>query len=54
MIEEVGECISIIKKKGDDAIMNDEAVRKAFVEEMGDVLSSKRTDSLIQECMNLP
>lgn len=22
--------------------------------EMGDVLSSKRTDSLIQECMNLP
>ena len=38
MIEEVGECISIIKKKGDDAIMNDETVRKAFVEEMSDVL----------------
>lgn len=38
MIEEVGECISIVKKKGDRAIMDDPAVRSAFVEEMSDVL----------------
>lgn len=37
MMEEVGECIAIIKKKGDDAIMNDPEVRKHFVEEMVDI-----------------
>lgn len=38
MIEEVGECIAIIKKKGADAIQTDEAVREHFCEEMSDVL----------------
>jgi NTP pyrophosphatase (non-canonical NTP hydrolase) len=38
MIEEVGEVISIIKKKGEKDIMNDVAVRERFVEELGDVL----------------
>lgn len=38
MIEEIGEVISIIKKKGDNAIMTKDEVRKAFIEEMGDVL----------------
>lgn len=38
MIEEMGEVISIIKKKGDNAIMTNDEVRKAFVEEMSDVL----------------
>lgn len=38
MIEEMGEAISIIKKKGDDEIMNNLEVRSAFVEEMSDVL----------------
>ncbi len=38
MIEEIGESIAIIKKKGDAAIIEDESVRKAFCEEMSDVL----------------
>ena len=38
MIEEMGEVISIIKKKGDNEIMTDKEVRKAFVEEMSDIL----------------
>lgn len=38
MVEEMGECISIIKKKKIDAIMNDEHIRKRMVEELGDVL----------------
>lgn len=38
MIEEIGEVISIIKKKGDNAIMNNQEVRNAFIEEMSDVL----------------
>ena len=37
MIEEMGECISIIKKKGIDAIMEDENIRARFVEEITDV-----------------
>lgn len=37
MIEEIGECISIIKKKGIDAIMEDKDVRARFVEEITDV-----------------
>lgn len=38
MIEEVGEVIAILKKKGHTAIMEDEAVRRAFLSEMADVL----------------
>ncbi len=38
MIEELGEAIAVIKKKGDKAIMENEDVRCAFVEEMSDVL----------------
>ncbi len=37
MIEEMGECISIIKKKGIDAIMEDSEVRGRFLEEITDV-----------------
>ena len=38
MMEEVGEVISILKKKGCDGIMSDPAVRSRFLEEMADVL----------------
>ena len=38
MIEEVGETISILKKKGHDAVMQDPVVRQAFLEEMADIL----------------
>ena len=38
MVEEIGECIAIIKKKGDRAIAENSAVREAFCEEMCDVL----------------
>ena len=38
MVEEMGEAIAIIKKKGDKAIMDDKKVRAAFCEEMADVL----------------
>ncbi len=38
MIEEIGEMISIIKKKGERAIVEDSQVRTAFVEEMADVM----------------
>ena len=38
MMEEVGEVISIIKKRGEDAIMNDERVRGKLVEEMVDIM----------------
>lgn len=38
MIEEMGECIAIIKKKGIDEIMNEKNVRNHFTEEMSDVL----------------
>ncbi len=37
MVEEIGECISIIKKKGIDAIMENENVRNRFLEELSDV-----------------
>ena len=37
MVEEIGECISIIKKKGINAIMEDKEVRGRFLEEMTDV-----------------
>ena len=38
MVEELGECISIMKKKKVDSVMNDEHVRTRFIEELGDVL----------------
>ena len=38
MYEEMGEVVAIIKKRGGDAIMNDQTVRGAFVEELSDVL----------------
>lgn len=38
MIEEVGEAIAILKKKGHAAVMEDPAVREAFLSEMADVL----------------
>ena len=38
MIEEVGECIAILKKKGSSSVMDDPAVRDAFLNEMADVL----------------
>lgn len=38
MMEEVGECISILKKKGDQAVFELPEVRAHFVEEMSDVL----------------
>lgn len=37
MVEEMGECISIIKKKGITAIMEDKEVRDRFLEEITDV-----------------
>lgn len=38
MIEEIGEAISIIKKKGEHEIMDNELVRKHFIEELADVM----------------
>jgi NTP pyrophosphatase (non-canonical NTP hydrolase) len=38
MFEEMGEIVAIIKKRGYNAIMNDETVRTAFVEELSDAL----------------
>ena len=38
MVEEIGEVISIVKKKGENKIMNDSKIRERFVEEMCDVL----------------
>jgi NTP pyrophosphatase (non-canonical NTP hydrolase) len=38
MIEEIGETIAIIKKKGEEKIMDDSEVRARFIEELGDVL----------------
>ena len=38
MMIEAGEMADIIKKKGDDRIMNDEQIRRDFVEETCDVL----------------
>jgi len=38
MFEEMGEIVAIIKKRGDNAIMADEMVRSAFVEELSDTL----------------
>ncbi len=38
MIEEIGEAIAILKKKGSRAVMSDPGVRAAFLQEMSDVL----------------
>lgn len=38
MIEEMGETISIIKKKGDGEIMINPQIRERFIEEMSDIL----------------
>lgn len=38
MIEEVGECIAILKKKGDAAVVESPAVRARFLEEAADVM----------------
>ena len=38
MMEEVGEVIAIVKKKGGQQILSDGEVRQAFLEEMADVL----------------
>lgn len=38
MIEEIGEVIAIIKKKGDGAIMENSIVRQSFLEELSDVI----------------
>lgn len=37
-VEEIGEVIAILKKKGERAVMDDPTVRAAFLEEMADVL----------------
>lgn len=47
MIEEIGECVAILKKKGDSAVMEDPAVRVHFTEEMSDVLMYF-TDALLR------
>lgn len=38
MMEEMGEVIAIIKKRGEEAVMEDGRVRAAFVEELSDIL----------------
>ena len=38
MYEEMGEMVAIIKKRGKNAIMSDEIVRSAFIEELSDTL----------------
>lgn len=38
IVEELGEVISIVKKKGGTAIVDDPSVREVFLEEMSDVL----------------
>ena len=47
MIEEIGEVIAILKKKGDRAVVDDPAVRAVFLEEMSDVLMYY-TDTLLR------
>ena len=47
MVEEIGEVISIVKKKGDRAVLNDPSVREAFLEEMADVMMYY-TDTLLR------
>ena len=46
MVEEIGEVIAVLKKKG-NAVMDDSSVRAAFLEEMSDVLMYY-TDTLLR------
>lgn len=47
LVEEFGEAIAIVKKKGEDMIMDDPETRAHFIEEMNDVLMYF-TDTLIR------
>ena len=47
MIEEIGEVIAVVKKKGDRAVLEDSQVRDAFLEEMADILMYY-TDTLLR------
>ena len=47
LIEEIGEVIAVLKKKGNDAVIQDPAVRNAFLTEMADVLMYY-TDTLLR------
>lgn len=47
MIEEIGEAIAVLKKKGDHSVVEDPDVRAAFLEEMADVLMYY-TDTLLR------
>lgn len=38
MVEEIGEAVAVIKKKGSRAVMEEPSVREAFLSEMADVL----------------
>jgi len=38
MFEEMGELVAIVKKRGDNAIMEKDTVRAAFIEELSDTL----------------
>lgn len=38
MVEELGEIVSVIKKRGETNIMVDPVIREAFIEEFADVL----------------
>ena len=38
MVEEIGEVIAILKKKGDRTVVEDSQVRDAFLEEMADIM----------------
>lgn len=47
MVEEIGEVISIVKKKGDRAVIDDAQVREVFLEELADVMMYY-TDTLLR------
>ena len=46
MVEELGEIVSVIKKRGETYIMNDPIIREAFIEEFADTLMFM-TDAMI-------
>ena len=47
MVEEIGEVIAILKKKGDRAVVETPKVRTAFLEEMADIMMYY-TDTLLR------
>jgi len=47
MVEEIGEVISVVKKKGDRAVIDVPQARDAFIEEMADVMMYF-TDTLLR------